>query len=155
MFTNNVPKYLWGDVVLTAYYLINRMPTQILNYEIPSTCFLKTYPHNQSISSLPLRVFHCTSFVHIHDNDRSKLDPKAQKYIFLRYSPAQKWYKCYSLGTCKYYTSMDVAFFENQPFFTKTFPKGEKVSEDGNIWDVIAPVYAPPPKAWTTTNTTT
>ena len=41
---------------------------------------------------------------------------------------------------------MDVTFFENQPFFTKNFPKGEKVSKDGNIWDVIAPVYAPPPK---------
>ena len=87
MFTNNVPKYLWGDIVLTAYYLINRMSNQVLNYETLLTCFLKAYPHNRSISSLPLRVFGCTSFVHIHGNDRSELDPKAQKCIFLGYSP--------------------------------------------------------------------
>ena len=63
------------------------MPTQILNYEAPVTCFLKSYPHNQSISSLKLRVFGCTSFAHIHDNNRSKLDPIARKCIFLGYSP--------------------------------------------------------------------
>ena len=32
MFESNVPKYLWGDAVLTATYLINRMPTRVLNY---------------------------------------------------------------------------------------------------------------------------
>ena len=30
MFYMNIPKYLWGDVILTASYLINRMPTKIL-----------------------------------------------------------------------------------------------------------------------------
>lgn len=26
MFTTNVPKYLWGDAILTANFIINRMP---------------------------------------------------------------------------------------------------------------------------------
>ena len=30
MFYMNIPKYLWGDAILTASYLINRMPTKIL-----------------------------------------------------------------------------------------------------------------------------
>ena len=41
---------------------------------------------------------------------------------------------------------MDVTFIENQPFFTKNFPQGERVSEDGNIWDVINPISVPPPE---------
>ena len=30
MFYMNIPKYLWGDAILTASYLINKMPTKIL-----------------------------------------------------------------------------------------------------------------------------
>ena len=35
MFSMHVPKYLWGDAILTASYLINRMPTRVLQYIIP------------------------------------------------------------------------------------------------------------------------
>ena len=31
IFTTNVPKQFWGDSILTACYLINRMPTRVLN----------------------------------------------------------------------------------------------------------------------------
>ena len=119
------------------------MPTQILNYETPLACFLKAYPHNQSISSLPLRVFGCT-IVHIHNNHRNKHDLKTRKCLFLGYSPTQKGYKCYSLETRKYYTSMHVKFIENQPFFIENFPKGKKVRKEENIWDTIAPIFALP-----------
>lgn len=39
MFLMHVPKYLWGDVVLIASYLINRMPTHVLKYNTPLDCF--------------------------------------------------------------------------------------------------------------------
>ena len=126
-------------------YLINRMPTQVLNYETSLTCFFKAYPHNPFISSLPLRVFSCTSFVHIHGNDRSKLDPKAQKCIFLWYSPTQKWYKYYSLEIRKYYTSMDVTLFENWQFLPKvSLRERELVKTKIFGIDVIAPISTLP-----------
>ena len=38
MFHVNVPKYLWGDVVFTTFYLINRMPSKVLQYTTPLDC---------------------------------------------------------------------------------------------------------------------
>ena len=40
MFTTNVPKQFWGDAILTASYLINRMPSKVLNYQTPLNMFL-------------------------------------------------------------------------------------------------------------------
>lgn len=42
MITTNVPEYLWGEAVLTAAYLINRMPSSVLNFETP----ISRLPHN-------------------------------------------------------------------------------------------------------------
>jgi hypothetical protein len=50
-----------------------------------------------------LRVFGCIAYVHVPDEKRSKLDPKAEKCIFIGYSSEQKGYGCFSfpLGSCK------------------------------------------------------
>ena len=33
MFSMHMPKYLWGEVVLTSCYLINIMPSHVLKYD--------------------------------------------------------------------------------------------------------------------------
>ena len=35
LFTKNVPKFYWGDAVLTVAYLINRMPSKVLENQSP------------------------------------------------------------------------------------------------------------------------
>ena len=35
VFTSNIPKRFWGEVVLIATYLINRMPSRILKFKTP------------------------------------------------------------------------------------------------------------------------
>ncbi|RVW39495.1 Retrovirus-related Pol polyprotein from transposon RE1, partial [Vitis vinifera] len=44
MIASNVPKQLWGEAVLTETYLINRMPSRILQFKTPCQILLAAYP---------------------------------------------------------------------------------------------------------------
>ena len=120
MLSSHVLKNFWGEVILTTTYLINRMPSRVLSFQTPCKVLLKAYPRTWLISSIPPKVFGCLAFIHVPQQYHSKLDPKATKCIFLGYSPNQKGYKCYSLIIKKFYTSIDVTFFENQSHYSKT-----------------------------------
>lgn len=103
LFTNNVPKYLWGEVLLTTTYLINRVPTKIFNFifRTPLSTFKDVFPTSKLTSDLPLKAFRCSAFIHIHDQNRGNLDPRARKCVFVGYAPTQKGYKCYDLSSKK------------------------------------------------------
>ena len=132
-----VPKQFWGEAVLTASYLINRMPTRVLKYETPINILKNSYPTSHHLfSSLTPRTFGCIVFVHIHSQHRSKLDPRAHKCIFLGYSPTQKGYKCYHPSTHKYFVSRDVTFFEHQSYPWENSLKGERSKEE-NFWEIF------------------
>lgn len=111
MFTNTLPKRFWGEAILTASFLINRMPSQILSFKTLIQVFTQAYPHSRLVSNIPLKVFGCVAFVHIHSQNRNKFDPRAVKTMFLGYSPTQKGYKCYDPLTKRTYVSYDVTFF--------------------------------------------
>jgi hypothetical protein len=42
------------------------------------------------------RVFGCIAYMHVPNEKRSKLDPKAEKCIFIKYSLEQKGYRCFN-----------------------------------------------------------
>ncbi|RVW51938.1 Retrovirus-related Pol polyprotein from transposon RE2 [Vitis vinifera] len=113
---SHVPFRFWGDAVLTACYLINRMPSSVLHDQIPHSLLFPDQP----LYFLPPRVFGCTCFVHILTPGQDKLSAKAMKCLFLGYSRLQKGYRCYSLETHRYFISADVTFFEDSPFFSTT-----------------------------------
>jgi IS30 family transposase len=81
MFTMNVPKFLWSEAVLTATYLINRMPSKILGMKSPCQLVL-----NKNGFIVPPKLFGCTCFVRDHRPSVGKLDPRAIKCIFIGYS---------------------------------------------------------------------
>ncbi|CAL8151775.1 unnamed protein product [Prunus armeniaca] len=112
MFQMNVPKKLWSQVVLTAAYLINRLPSRILGSKSPLE-ILK----NRKIDLSHLRVFGCLCFVHVQATQRDKFDPRATRSAFLGYSSTQKGYKCYDPKARKMVISRDVQFVETEAFF--------------------------------------
>ena len=95
LFQKKVPKNYWGEAVLTAAHIINRLPTRVLDFQIPVQIFAKIYPNFNITNNLVPKIFGCVAFVHVHSQHRGKLDPRALKCVFVGYSSTQKGYKCY------------------------------------------------------------
>jgi len=57
-------------------------------------------------------VFGCIAYMHVPNEKRSKLDPKAEKCIFIKYSLEQKGYRCFNPSIRKLQVSRDVVFDE-------------------------------------------
>jgi hypothetical protein len=105
-FQANLPLSFWGECVLTAAYLINKLPTSILKYKSPHQILLGSPPSYSS-----LRVFGCLCFAK-NMNIQHKFDERAKPGIFVGYPFNQKGYRIYDMHTRKIYVSRDVQFFE-------------------------------------------
>ncbi|CAH9111005.1 unnamed protein product, partial [Cuscuta europaea] len=112
LFQMNVPKQFWADAVSTACFLINRMPSSVLNGKAPYHCL---FPNKELFSIRP-KIFGCACLVRDVNPHLTKLDPKSLKCIFLGYSRVQKGYRCFCPSTCRYLVSIDASFHENTPF---------------------------------------
>ena len=139
----HVLKYFWADAVSTAWFLINRMPSSVLNWVTPFQTF---FPH-KSLFPIEPQVFGCSCFfwdVHPHV---SKFDSKSLKCIFFGYFRVQKGYRCYCLTLRHYFVSIDVTFFETTPFSLSSLVTSQ--GEDGDLLvhtiALPAPTLAPIP----------
>lgn len=64
-FFHHVPKLLWREAVLTAAYLINRLPSRAIGIQIPLGMFSQYYGESVNFCLFP-KVFGCASYVHVH-----------------------------------------------------------------------------------------
>ena len=58
MITSNVPKFYWGDAILTATHLINRMPNKVISFETPLKMLQSVFP-----TTTLNQIFHFVSLV--------------------------------------------------------------------------------------------
>ncbi len=103
----NLTNYFWVEAITTIVYIMNRTPTATVHGMTPEEKFTSKKP---DVSHLI--VFGCIAYVRVHDDKRSKLDPKAEKCIFIKYSLEQKGYRCFNPSTRKLQLSRDVVFDE-------------------------------------------
>ena len=111
----NVPSHLWGEAVSSTVYLINRTPSSVLNFRRPLDV-LSDHCILPSMVYLPPHVFGCVIFVHLHPHQRTKLEERAIKCVFVGYGSTQKGYRAYHPPSKKFYISMDVTFNEHNFF---------------------------------------
>jgi hypothetical protein len=107
-FQANLPLIFWGDCILTAAYLINRIPTPNLSNISPyELIYAKppTYDH--------FKVFGCLCYASTLSRNRTKFAPRAKPCMFLGYHFQQKGYKLFDLHTYSVFISRDVIFHES------------------------------------------
>ncbi|KAL5795724.1 hypothetical protein ACOSQ2_000544 [Xanthoceras sorbifolium] len=103
-----LPKMLWAEAVNTAAYLINRGPSVPLDGGIPEEVW-----SGKEVNISHLRVFGCISYVHIDSAERSKLDGKSNKCVFVGYGGDEFGYRFWDYENRKIVRSRDVIFNEN------------------------------------------
>ncbi|KAL6192114.1 hypothetical protein ACLB2K_038501 [Fragaria x ananassa] len=84
LFGMNVPLEYWGEAVKSTAYLINRNSSRVIEFQNP----LQQLHNLISVLLLPNlepRVFGCVMYVHNLKPQRSKLDPRAKRCIFIRF----------------------------------------------------------------------
>ncbi|RDX89132.1 hypothetical protein CR513_29178, partial [Mucuna pruriens] len=152
LFQMSVPNVYWGEVVLSATYLINRLPTRVLNNISPIKHMLSFFPSSPLMLSLPSLVFGCVAFIHSHNPHCGKLDPRVVKYVFIGYPSNKNGLKCYHPPSHKFFVSMNVTFHETQSFFGENNLEVEPVFEllpfpthdvQVQVQEVMKPILVP------------
>ncbi|XP_019238625.1 PREDICTED: uncharacterized protein LOC109218705 [Nicotiana attenuata] len=106
LFQSKLPVSFWGDCLLTATYLLNRIPSRILQNKSPYEVLYGKTP----------------TYSHVPIPQRDKLKPRAIPCVFLGYPFAKKGYKLYDLASKKCFVSRDVFHETCFPFATPSTP---------------------------------
>lgn len=107
LFQSQIHIQFWGECVLTAAYLINRTPSEVLKNVSPYQRLFGTFP-----DYLHLRSFGCLAYASTLTSNRLKFDPRARICVFIGYPPSMKAYKLLDFHTNQIFYSRDVVFHE-------------------------------------------
>lgn len=105
---SGVAKAFWAEAVMTAAYIINRVPCKGSGDKSPEEIWSGREPD----LSL-LKVFGCKAYAQVPAAKRKKLDDKSTECIFVGYSSDSKTYRLYNKQTKTILTSRDVIFIES------------------------------------------
>ena len=93
LFQTGISLSMWPECILTAAYLINRLPSSVLSGKSPFEC---VYGRKSRLSHL--RSFGCLCFSSILNNS-DKFSSRSEKCVLIGFSTTKKAYKLYSLET--------------------------------------------------------
>ena len=106
----NLPIQFWGDGLLTATYILNRVPSK----SVSSTPYELWSQRKPNLNEL--HPWRCAAYVHDTSHQFGKLGPRGKKCIFIRYSHHSKGFVFIGEGSDGRITeieSRDVTFIED------------------------------------------
>ncbi|CAN0842427.1 Retrovirus-related Pol polyprotein from transposon TNT 1-94, partial [Linum grandiflorum] len=135
-FQSGLPLAYWSDCILHVVYLINRMPTPLLDNQSPYEKIFKSSP---SLSHL--KVFGCLCYASTLSHQRTKFQTRARQCLFLGIPTNIKGYKLMEIETKQIFISRDVVFYESiLPFKTSQSQYQTTPNLDDNTVEIpIAP----------------
>ncbi|MCO5574723.1 hypothetical protein L7F22_028513 [Adiantum nelumboides] len=123
----------WAKAIHTVVHIMNRTPTAAIHEISP---YERLYGIKPTVSYM--KVFGCVCYVHVPNEARKKMEPKAMKCIFLGYLVKKKDYKCYDPTTRQVYVSRDVRFCEHEPWYKpKPVTIEDEYEEQENVRHVV------------------
>ena len=116
MFHSHSPLKYWVEAFYAANFIINLLPSQVLNNKSPYETLLNTKP-NYSM----LRVFGSACYPCLRPMATHKFEPRSLLCVFLGYHSQYKGYRCLHPPTGKVYISRHVVFDEEILPFRKQY----------------------------------
>ncbi|KAI3722512.1 hypothetical protein L2E82_33551 [Cichorium intybus] len=107
-FEAKLPNKFWGECVLTAAYIINRLPSTTLSNKTP---YEKLY--NQKPDYDHMKVFGCLTYYRSNETNGDKFEVRGRPGIFLGYPHGTKGYKIFDIEKGKIMISRDTKFHED------------------------------------------
>jgi hypothetical protein len=129
-FEANLPTKFWGECVLTAAHVINRLPSEIIENKTPYEIL-----HNSKPDYDHMRVFGCLAYYRSVETKGDKFDVRGRPGVFLGYPPGTKGYKVYDLQHHKMVISRDVKFLEDIFPFARNITEEEEIFISPQKWD--------------------
>jgi hypothetical protein len=102
-----LPNSFWAEAVNIVVYILNRSATKAVDGKTQQEAYSGKKP-----SVAHFKVFGCECYMHVPDEDHTKLELKSRKCIFLGYDMESKAYRLYDPQARKVQLSRYVVFLE-------------------------------------------
>ncbi|KMQ88074.1 retrovirus-related pol polyprotein from transposon tnt 1-94 [Lasius niger] len=112
IYGRHLPKYLWSEAINMAAYILNRSVTSKSNKSL----FERWAGQKPDLSWI--KVFGCVAYTHVPNQQRRKLDLKAQKMIFVGYQENSNNCRLFDPKTRKITVAASVRFDEEKIYYT-------------------------------------
>jgi len=109
LYEKELPKKLWAETASTTVFLLNRLPSRVLNKKTPFEGWFGYRPDLQNLKKIC-----CLYFSFVPQVKKDKLDKKVEPGVFIGYNNTSKAYRIFQPQNGKILVSRDFKFMKEK-----------------------------------------